>query len=120
MPAACSRLYIRATLCQSRPIPRESEAPLLESALYLALFLWRAEWDSCAGSRRPHCLGCCVRAPSQDHSGAIDKREWRQAILKLGVTAHKAALDATFDFFDKDGSGSLSYRELDEKIKARR
>jgi hypothetical protein len=38
---------------------------------------------------------------------------------RLGVVAHKAAIDASFDTFDVDRSGELDYRELDRQLHRR-
>ena len=39
--------------------------------------------------------------------------------FKMGVVAHKAAIDATFETFDTDRGGTLSYMELDKQIHRR-
>lgn len=51
-----------------------------------------------------------------NNSGTIDRNEFREAVLTLGVVAHKAALDALFDKIDADRGGSIDYRELDRQL----
>ena len=51
-----------------------------------------------------------------NNSGTIDRNEFREAVLTLGVVAHKAALDALFDRIDADRGGSIDYRELDRQL----
>ncbi|KOO28075.1 calmodulin 2-like protein [Chrysochromulina tobinii] len=48
----------------------------------------------------------------EDQSGKIDKREFRSALQKLGVVAHKSHYDLTFDSFDSDRSGRLTMAEF--------
>ena len=53
----------------------------------------------------------------EDLSGKIDKREWRLALTKLNIVAHKAAMDATFDTIDNDRSGTIEYAELNVHLR---
>jgi Ca2+-binding EF-hand superfamily protein len=55
----------------------------------------------------------------EDQSGKIDKREFRSALQKLGVVAHKSHYDLTFDSFDSDRSGALEYQELYAHLRRR-
>jgi hypothetical protein len=50
----------------------------------------------------------------EDGSGSIDRFEFRRAIRALGFDymSDDSAIDAIFDEFDKDRSGSLDYKEL--------
>ena len=52
-----------------------------------------------------------------DHSSSIDKREWRKAMKVLGIAAHKEDLETVFDEFDEDGSGSVTFSELDRQLR---
>ena len=54
----------------------------------------------------------------KDQSGKIDKREFRLALQKLGVVAHKSDYDLTFDSLDNDRSGTIEYEELNEHLRA--
>ena len=47
-----------------------------------------------------------------DNDGMIRKVEMRQAVAALGFDAPQAAVDALFDSFDRDGGGSIEYKEL--------
>ena len=47
-----------------------------------------------------------------DSSGNIGKHEVRRALLKIGYDPSRAQLDALWRALDKDGSGSVQYREL--------
>eukprot|EP00900_Chrysochromulina_parva_P020539 jgi/Chrpa1/3118/Chrysochromulina_OHIO_Genome00015335-RA len=55
----------------------------------------------------------------KDQSGKIDKREFRLALQKLGVVAHKSDYDLTFDSLDNDRSGTIEYEELNEHLRRR-
>ena len=55
----------------------------------------------------------------EDGSGKIQKREFRRALQKLGVVAHKSHYDLTFDSFDSDRSGALEYQELYKHLRRR-
>jgi hypothetical protein len=63
--------------------------------------------------------GCCrgaalVRAPQ----GQIDAAEFRRALLSFGIDeSMRPQIDALFDTFDKDGSGSIEYRELNRLLR---
>uniref|UniRef100_A0A7S2N956 EF-hand domain-containing protein n=1 Tax=Haptolina brevifila TaxID=156173 RepID=A0A7S2N956_9EUKA len=54
-----------------------------------------------------------------DQSGTISKKEFGRALTSLGIVAHKAALDLTFDYLDNDRGGSVDYRELNEHLRRR-
>ena len=54
-----------------------------------------------------------------DQSGNVSKKEFRKAMGQLGFEAHRKEIDALFDSWDPDGSGSLelgarSRRDLPE------
>lgn len=52
-----------------------------------------------------------------DKSNAVDKKEWRKACVRLGVSARESALNNTFDVFDIDGSGTLDYKEVNRSLR---
>jgi Ca2+-binding EF-hand superfamily protein/predicted esterase len=47
-----------------------------------------------------------------DGNGAIDKKEFRQAVAALGYDAPNKAIDAVFATLDVDGGGMIEYHEL--------
>ena len=53
----------------------------------------------------------------EDHSGTVDKKEFRKALQALGVQAEKKEIDELFDSFDADRSGSLEYSELNKVLR---
>jgi len=55
----------------------------------------------------------------EDYSGKIDTREFRLALHKLGIVAHKSAFDNTFDTLDHDRSGTIDYKELNNHFRRR-
>ena len=55
----------------------------------------------------------------EDQSGRINKREFRLALQKLGIVAHKSTCDLTFDSLDNDRSGTLEYEELNTHLRRR-
>ena len=52
------------------------------------------------------------KAWDDDKNGKVSKKEFRNAIQALGYEATVAQINAVFDQLDKDGSGSIDYREL--------
>ena len=55
----------------------------------------------------------------EDSNGVIDRVEFRRAVRALGFDAvdfPDSAIDAVFDEFDEDGSGSLDYMELAQEL----
>lgn len=61
------------------------------------------------------CVVAC--AAVEDGSGLIDRREFRQALLLLGMQLDAHSADELFDSLDDDGSGQLEYRELRKKLR---
>ena len=57
------------------------------------------------------------RAWDEDGDGTVDKREFRRAMQLLRLNADKEAVDALFDAFDPDCTGSIEYGELDHKLR---
>ena len=55
----------------------------------------------------------------EDGSGEIDRDEFAEAIVALGYEAPREDVDRLFDRFDRDASGTLSYRELQRAIAGR-
>ena len=55
----------------------------------------------------------------EDGSGKINKREFRLALQKLGIVAHKSTCDLTFDSLDNDRSGTIEYEELNTHLRRR-
>jgi hypothetical protein len=55
----------------------------------------------------------------EDQSGRINKREFRLALQKLGIVAHKSTCDLAFDSLDNDRSGTLEYEELNTHLRRR-
>ena len=47
-----------------------------------------------------------------DNSGAIDKKEFRQAVQVLGLGASREELESLFDSWDADGSGEIAFAEM--------
>ena len=47
-----------------------------------------------------------------DNSQALDRREFKTAVLRTGASFTTEQLDALFAYFDRDGSGSIDYGEL--------
>lgn len=47
-----------------------------------------------------------------DQSGSIDKSEWYNALLLVGLDCGRRDADALFTKLDTDGSGALDYREI--------
>lgn len=52
-----------------------------------------------------------------DHDGFITAKEFRQAIIALGFEAERKDVDALFNFFDKDRSGQLDFKELHKALR---
>ena len=57
------------------------------------------------------------RAWDDNHDGLISKKEFRQAVVALGYDVPKVEVDALFDSFDKDGNGTIDYRELGRALR---
>merc|ERR1740130_1744465 len=57
------------------------------------------------------------RCQDDDQSGNVDKKEFRKAMQQLGFEKHVTEIDALFDSFDPDGSGTVSYHELNKLLR---
>ena len=57
-----------------------------------------------------------LNAADFDGNGSIDYNEWRSATLKFNSKLSSGRVKEAFDFFDKDGSGSISTSELREAL----
>ena len=53
----------------------------------------------------------------EDGDGAVSKKEFRKAIIHLGLEVPPAAVDELFDSFDKDGGGAINFRELNHLLR---
>ena len=53
----------------------------------------------------------------EDSSGTIDKSEFRKAIIALGFNAPRSEVDALFGTYDRDGGGSIDYREMNQMLR---
>jgi len=61
-----------------------------------------------------------------DHSGQVDKKEFREVLLKMGYSADVNASDELFDSFDRDsgrdtsgGNGLIEYQEMYQLLRRR-
>ena len=54
-----------------------------------------------------------------DGDGKVSKKEFRKAMVALGVDVPRKDVDALFDAFDPDGGGSIDYSELNKALKRR-
>ena len=52
-----------------------------------------------------------------DGTGRIDSREFAKNLTQMGLDAPQPAIDAIFHSFDRDGSGTITYAELDAIIR---
>ena len=55
----------------------------------------------------------------EDENGMIDKNEFFKGMGALGVKVSRADANALFDSFDRDGSGTIEYRELNKLLRQR-
>jgi len=53
----------------------------------------------------------------EDGDGTVSKKEFRKAIIHLGLQVPPATADELFDSFDLDGSGSVNFRELNSLLR---
>lgn len=56
----------------------------------------------------------------EDKDGKISKREFRRAVMSLDIEASRQQIDALFDRLDRDGGGSLDFKELHTALEGRR
>ena len=61
----------------------------------------------------------CARCRDENGDGLISRREFHKATLMLGLRASRAAIDRLFDEFDKDGGGTIEYKELHKMLRRR-
>ena len=52
-----------------------------------------------------------------DHSGSIDRDEFRQAVQIIGIPGTAAEIDTLFDAWDTDKSGEIDFEELSRALK---
>jgi hypothetical protein len=55
-----------------------------------------------------------------DGNGEVNKAEFQRAIPELGVWSKGQEVDELFDSFDTDGSGAISFRELNRMLRRTR
>jgi len=60
------------------------------------------------------------RSWDDDGDGTISKKNFRRAMPILGLNVPRAEADALFDNFDLDGSGFISYQELEVLLKIKK
>ena len=53
-----------------------------------------------------------------DGDGEVSREEFRKAMPMLGLDVPRVAVDALFDSFDKDGGGSIDYKEMSKMLRA--
>jgi Ca2+-binding EF-hand superfamily protein/predicted esterase len=53
----------------------------------------------------------------EDGNGAIDEAEFYRAVRALGMPVDREDTDAVFKLLDADGSGTIQYKELNEKLR---
>merc|ERR1740138_1693887 len=53
----------------------------------------------------------------EDSNGLVSRVEFRRGIVALGLSKNGKDIDKVFDTFDKDGSGSLDYKELNAVLR---
>ena len=52
-----------------------------------------------------------------DMSGVIDKKEFAKGLREMGLTAPDVVMNSIFHSFDADGSGQVSYGEMDRLLR---
>ena len=53
----------------------------------------------------------------ENHDGAVSKKEFRRAMPMIGFDVPRAEVDALFDSWDRDGSGTIELGELTKFLK---
>jgi len=57
-------------------------------------------------------IGEVVSQWDKDGDGTVDKKEFRQRVLALGVKADPSEVDSLFDKLDESGDGELDIEEM--------
>ena len=52
------------------------------------------------------------KAWDEDKNGKVNKKEFRKALIALGIEANKEQMDLLFDQLDRDGNSCIDYNEL--------
>jgi Ca2+-binding EF-hand superfamily protein len=81
-----------------------------EGDLRLRLFL------EALGKKAPKVIAW-LRTYDTNNDQKIDRREFKKACKELGLDNGLMDLGAAFDALDEDGSGVLTYKELNERLK---
>ena len=68
-------------------------------------------------TRRGLKLSALFREWDTNGDGEIDRDEFRKALKYLGLDFPKDQVDACFDSFDRDGSGTISHREFNRILR---
>ena len=53
----------------------------------------------------------------KDESGLVSRDEFERGLSKSGVQLRDADVVLLFDFFDKDGSGTIDFYEMNEQLR---
>lgn len=106
---------VRRPLLKSCPAATVASAPPLP-ALAARHRCHRALpcWQPCD---EPALLAAACR--DADQSGTVTKKEFHQALGRLGLQLAQKDSDVAFDEFDPDGSGHLDYKELHKLLRQR-
>ena len=62
------------------------------------------------------CAPISVVTGDTNKDGEISKKEFRNAMPKLGFDLPTAAIDELFDSYDRDGSGAMDFAELQKAM----
>ena len=57
------------------------------------------------------------RDMDDDGSGCVEKKEFRKAMKQMGFDVQPEAIDFVFDAFDRDGSGVVTFAELNKQLR---
>ena len=57
------------------------------------------------------------KAWDEDKNGKVNKKEFRKALIALGIEANKEQMDLLFDQLDRDGNSCIDYNELHSALR---